>query len=588
VSADVGAVVPIGKDAMLSSGREGSFLFVVHALTRRTPSDAWTPVTLAHALRAYRPVLLESAEGESAVGRHSYVALGRLAEVLFFPDGSFRVLPEEAATAFSPSRDPEGREGALFQERPLVEGLSAFSRLFRLAEEAELPSGRFRGGFLFAAGFELAHVLGREGGVFPPARRVPGDASAPLLYLVLPEVLLTFDHRRGTLEWTSFVLFREGAGVEERRAKEAEAQRRLKRLWEASAEARLPLALFEETEDEADAVSDALVGEEEEAFLRRVEGVLVAVRKGEVEQVVLSHRMEIPLSELILPAKDARGLAPAERLWERAFEAAFLAYRALRHVNPSPYMYFFPVPRDLSRWEFPSPSQSAFETGEDFAALLVGSSPEVLFRIERGGEGVRRVLVRPIAGTRRRGRTPEEDLRMREELLADAKEREEHKQLVRLTFADLAPLVAPGSLALAAGGVLETYSHVIHLVSQVEGHLLPDVNAWDVFARLFPAGTVLGAPRARALELLAEEEGSPRGFYGGAVGFVGFDGEADAAIAIRTLVFREDVVEAQAGAGIVAGSLPAREALEIRNKRRVLLTALGVVRSAMRRPASRV
>ncbi|RKQ89025.1 anthranilate synthase component I family protein [Brockia lithotrophica] len=566
-------------------------MFVVHALTRRTPSDTWTPVTLAHALRAYRPVLLESAEGESAVGRHSYVALGRLAEVLFFPDGSFRVLPEEAGTAFSPSRDPEGREGAPFRGRPLAEGLSAFSRLFRLTDEAELPSGRFRGGFLFAASFELAHVLGREGGVLPPARRAPADASAPLLYLVLPEVLLTFDHRRGTLEWTSFVLFREGADAEERRAKEAEARKRLERLWEASADARLPLALLEEAGDEADAVPDALVGEEEEAFLRRVEGVLAAVRKGEVEQVVLSHRMEIPLSELVLPAGDERDLASAGRPRERAFEAAFLAYRALRHVNPSPYMYFFPVPRDLPRRESPSPSQNAFESGEDFAALLVGSSPEVLFRIERdgvGGEGARRVLVRPIAGTRRRGRTPEEDLRMREELLADAKEREEHEQLVRLTFADLAPLVAPGSLALAAGGVLETYSHVIHLVSQVEGHLLPDVGAWDVFARLFPAGTVLGAPRARALELLAEEEGSPRGFYGGAVGFVGFDGEADAAIAIRTLVFRGDVVEAQAGAGIVAGSLPAREALEIRNKRRVLLTALGVVRSAMRRPAPRV
>jgi len=570
-------------------------LFVVHALTRRTPSDAWTPVTLAHAFRAYRPVLLESAEGESAVGRHSYIALGRLAEVLFFPDGRFQVFPEEAATVFSPlPRVSEGRGGAALGQRALAEELAAFSRLFRLAEEAELPSGRFRGGFLFAASFELAHVLGGGGVVLPPVHNVFEDTFAPLLYLALPEVLLTFDHHRGTLEWTSFTLFHEGADAEERKAKEEEARKRLEHLWEASTDARFPLALLEEAGEEADAVLDALVGEEEAVFLRRVGDVLVAVRKGEIEQVVLSHRMEIPLSELVAHPvegeRDFAPFAPADRPGARAFEVAFLTYRALRHANPSPYMYFFPVPRDLSRREPPSPPQGAFAAGEDFAALLVGSSPEVLFRIERDGigrEGGRRVLVRPIAGTRRRGRTPEEDLQMREELLSDVKEREEHEQLVRLTFADLAPLADPGSITLAAGGVLETYSHVIHLVSQVEGHLRPDVGAWDVFARLFPAGTVLGAPRERALELLAEQEGSPRGFYGGAVGFVGFDGEADAAIAIRTLVFREDIVEAQAGAGIVAGSLPAREALEIRNKRRVLLAALSVVRSALRRPAPR-
>ncbi|PTQ52006.1 MAG: Anthranilate synthase, aminase component [Brockia lithotrophica] len=577
---------------MLSSGREGSFLFVVHALTRRTPSDAWTPVTLAHALRARRPVLLESAEGESAVGRHSYLALGRLAELLLFPDGGFRVFPEEAATALSLApRVPEVRGDAPFRRRSLAEGLAAFSRLFRLAEEAELPSGRFRGGFLFAASFELAHVLGEGGFVLPP-HSVHGNAHMPLLYLALPEVLLTFDHRRGTLEWTSFALFLGDADAAEKRAKAAEARERLERLWEASAVASFPVTLLEEAGGEEAAVPDALVGEEEAAFRRRVEGILAAVRKGEVEQVVLSHRMEIPLSELAALPEEGEGASPTVGCpQERAFEVAFLAYRALRHANPSPYMYFFPVPRDLSRQGPPSsPAQGAPAPGEDFAALLVGSSPEVLFRIERDGargEGARRVLVRPIAGTRRRGRTPEEDRRMREELLADAKEREEHEQLVRLTFADLAPLAEPGSLTLAAGGVLETYSHVIHLVSQVEGRLRPDVGAWDVLARLFPAGTVLGAPRTRALELLTAQEGVPRGFYGGAVGFVGFDGEADAAIAIRTLVFRENVVEAQAGAGIVAGSLPAREAMEIRNKRRVLLTALGVVRSALRRPAPR-
>jgi anthranilate synthase component 1 len=225
------------------------------------------------------------------------------------------------------------------------------------------------------------------------------------------------------------------------------------------------------------------------------------------------------------------------------------AYRALRVLNPSPYLFHLRL-------------------GEE---TLVGASPEVMVRVEG-----RRALLRPIAGTRPRGQTPEEDRRLEGELLADEKERAEHVMLVDLGRNDLGRIARPGAVNLEESFLVERYSHVMHLVSTVSAELREGLDGVDVLAATFPAGTVSGAPKVRAMELIAELEPRARGVYAGAVGYLGFDGNVDTCIAIRTLLFHRGRVHLQAGAGIVADSDPAREYEETLHKARALRRALDV------------
>jgi anthranilate synthase component 1 len=225
----------------------------------------------------------------------------------------------------------------------------------------------------------------------------------------------------------------------------------------------------------------------------------------------------------------------------------FSAYRALRLLNPSPYMYFF---------EFDD-------------TCVVGSSPEALVRLEG-----RRAALRPIAGTRPRGATPEEDADLEADLLADPKENAEHVMLVDLARNDLGRVAVPGSIEVRPYRAIERYSHVMHMVSGTEGVLAPGRDMFDLFAAAFPAGTVVGAPKIRAMELIDELEPTPRGLYAGTVGYFGAGGGMDQAITIRTLVFRDGECAWQAGAGIVADSVPAREYEEIHAKGAALAAAL--------------
>jgi len=229
--------------------------------------------------------------------------------------------------------------------------------------------------------------------------------------------------------------------------------------------------------------------------------------------------------------------------------APFETYRALRRVNPSPYMYFL----DFG----------------DFA--VAGSSPEALVRLEG-----REAQLRPIAGTRPRGASPQDDERLERELLADPKEAAEHVMLVDLARNDLGRVAVTGSIRVEPERIVERYSHVMHLVSGVRGVLAPEADAFDLFAAAFPAGTVVGAPKIRAMEILAELETAPRGVYAGAVGYFGHGGAMDQAIAIRTLVFRDGGYSYQAGAGIVADSVPEREHDEVLAKGAVLAEALAL------------
>ncbi|MFI8988557.1 anthranilate synthase component I [Streptomyces antimycoticus] len=261
-----------------------------------------------------------------------------------------------------------------------------------------------------------------------------------------------------------------------------------------------------------------------EDFMAAVDDIKERIRAGEAFQVVPSQRFETPCSA-----------------------SALDVYRVLRATNPSPYMYLF-------RFE-----------GFD----VVGSSPEALVKVEDG-----RAMLHPIAGTRHRGATPQEDAALAEELLADPKERAEHLMLVDLGRNDLGRVCEPGSVEVVDFMSVERYSHVMHIVSTVTGSLAEGRTAFDVLTACFPAGTLSGAPKPRALQIIEELEPSRRGLYGGCVGYLDFAGDSDTAIAIRTALLREGTAYVQAGAGIVADSEPAAEDAECRNKAAAVLRAV--------------
>jgi anthranilate synthase component 1 len=225
-------------------------------------------------------------------------------------------------------------------------------------------------------------------------------------------------------------------------------------------------------------------------------------------------------------------------------------YRALRSINPSPYMFYY-------------------DMGDHH---VVGSSPEILARLE--GDTV---TVRPIAGTRPRGKTPQQDADLAQELLADPKELAEHLMLIDLGRNDVGRVAEHGSVRLTDKMVIERYSHVMHIVSNVEARLKPGLSAMDVLKATFPAGTVSGAAKVRAMEIIDELEPTKRGIYAGAVGYLGFNGDMDVAIALRTAVVKDKTLYVQAGAGIVADSVPDSEWMETQNKARAVLRAAEMV-----------
>jgi len=232
-------------------------------------------------------------------------------------------------------------------------------------------------------------------------------------------------------------------------------------------------------------------------------------------------------------------------------------YRAMRTLNPSPYMFFV----DLGDFQ------------------IASSSPEILVRLEQG-----EVTVRPIAGTRGRGATPEEDEALAEELLADPKELAEHLMLIDLGRNDVGRVSEIGSVTLTDKMIIERYSPVMHIVSNVTGRITPELDAIDVLKATFPAGTLSGAPKVRALEIIEELEADKRGIYSGAIGYIGWNGNMDTAIAIRTALIKDGRVYIQAGAGIVADSVAEKEWEETMNKARVVFRAVDMVNGGLHGP----
>ncbi|GAB2492872.1 anthranilate synthase component I [Pseudoxanthomonas sangjuensis] len=465
-------------------------------VVREVLSDLDTPLSvylkLADAPHTY---LFESVEGGERFGRYSIIGLPAR-RVATFRGHALEIRDRGRLVESREVADPFAEVEALRAAHvvPELEGLPGFS-----------------GGLVGWFGFECIEYIERKLAADPN----PDQLGTPDILLMLSEELAVFDNLKGRLYLVVHADPREADAWDRAQARLDALVAKLR-----APGAGYPAPIARDVLDESHFVS----GFTREGFIAAVEKSKEYIRAGDVFQVVLSQRLSVPFA--------AR---PVD------------VYRALRALNPSPYMYFL-------------------DAGD---MQVVGSSPEILVRLQ-GGE----VTVRPIAGTRPRGRTHEEDLALEAELLADPKERAEHLMLIDLGRNDVGRVSEAGSVRVGESFVIERYSHVMHIVSEVTGKLLPGLSYADVLRATFPAGTVSGAPKIRALEVIRELEPIKRNVYAGSIGYIGWHGDADTAIAIRTAVIKDGKLHVQAGAGIVYDSDPEKEWDETMNKGRALFRAV--------------
>ncbi|TCP12120.1 anthranilate synthase component I [Crenobacter luteus] len=441
--------------------------------------------------------LLESVVGGERFGRYSFIGLPATTRV--------RVNGRKVQVEYG-DKVIEQHEGD-----PLA-FIEAFQARFRTPPVDSLP--RFTGGLVGYFGYDtVRHIEPRLAGV-----EKPDPVGTPDMLLMLSEELAVVDNLSGKL----YLVVYADPAVPNALAK---AEARLKQLRQQLRQpVPLPLSL-------PGARTEAKSEYGEAEFKDAVVAAKNYIVDGDIMQVVLAQRMSMPFSE-----------------------SPLALYRALRSLNPSPYMFFYHF--------------------DDFH--VVGASPEILVRRENDT-----VTVRPIAGTRVRGKTREEDQALAEELLADPKEIAEHVMLMDLGRNDVGRVADTGSVKVTDNMVIERYSHVMHIVSSVEGRVGPDVSNIAILKAAFPAGTLSGAPKVRAMEIIDEFEPTKRGVYGGAVGYLGFSGDMDLAIAIRTAVIKNDTLYVQSGAGIVADSVPESEWQETQNKARAVIRAAELVQAGL-------
>ena len=458
-------------------------------------ADLFTPLAvylkLANGPYSY---LLESVVGGERFGRYSFIGLGCAERIETRGSCTRRVL-----------RDARGNDVCLETvEGDPFEYARAWLGRHRVAP---VPAAlRFGGGLAGYFGYETVRHI--EKSALKEEKADP--LGTPDMLLLVSDELAVLDNVLGKLY---LVVYAEPGA-------ESAARARLEQLRSRLAGPLPPEGFFEVKET---AKANLECSFTEAQFLEAVRRCKEYILAGDVMQVQISQRTS------------------------RAFDAPPLAlYRALRSVNPSPYMFYF-------------------DFGDHH---VVGASPEILVRL--AGDTV---TLRPIAGTRPRGATPEADAAVAEELLADPKERAEHVMLIDLGRNDVGRVAATGSVKVTERMVVERYSHVMHIVSNVEGRLAPGLGALDVLKASFPAGTVTGAPKVRAMQIIDELEPIKRGIYSGAVGYLGFNGDMDVAIAIRTALVKDRQLHVQAAAGIVADSDPRSEWLETQHKARALLRA---------------
>ena len=482
--------------------------------------------------------LLESVEGGERLGRYSFLGVGprRLLDVR---DGVARIQDRPVGvTAYAPDLP-----STTFPAPDPLDALRAF--LPRRVVEPGDGMPRFTGGAVGALAYDAVSVFE------PTVPRPSADpVGVPLASFIETDLVLVFDHLSHELSAIAS-LHTDAPGLEERyRIAERAIFEALERTarptagevaGSAAIGGRTPggSAGWIATTPQTPTSDEPRTSLGRDAFETAVRSAKDAIAAGEAIQVVLARRetRALPVGPDGRPV-DGIGL-----------------YRALRRVNPSPYLFFVRTP--------------SFE--------VVGASPELLLQVE--GD---RMTTHPIAGTRPRGATPADDARLAEELAADPKERAEHVMLVDLGRNDLGRVARPGTVRVSKYMEVERYSHVLHLVSHVEGRLAPGLDALDALRSVFPAGTLSGAPKVRAMQLIAAAERERRGLYGGAIGYVGYDGNLDTAIAIRSAVLKDGVAHLHAGAGIVAASVPEREFEETEHKAAALRRALELASGAGR------
>jgi anthranilate synthase component 1 len=476
---------------------------LVIPLSLERPIPGISPLTIYHGLPGPGGFLLESMEGSEKMARYSF--LGKDPDLTVTFGEEVRVGGREPLLSIA--RSPEGGNA--------IEGLESILRRFHFMN---LKAPRYFGGMVGYLAYDVIHDLSRK-----VKRREKPDSGLPLAQFMMARDCIVLDHVAGKIFiFSSPVLTYDSDPGDLYRASRARIlalDRRIRDLEREgdeffllpgktgalSRKAKMPKAAFEEA-------------------VRRVKEYILA---GDIFQAVISRKIECHLQG-----------------------DPFHIYRALRMINPSPYMFYL-----------------------DFGDLrVIGSSPEMLVRVERG-----KVTTVPIAGTRLRGKTPEEDERLAKDLFSDEKERAEHLMLVDLARNDVGKVSRFGSVKVDEFMSVEKFSHVQHMVSTVQGTLSDHLTPFDALKSCFPAGTVSGAPKVRAMEIIEELEPERRGLYAGAIGYAGFDRTLEFAITIRTIVARGGKAEVQVGAGIVADSDPAREWDETENKGMALIRAIELV-----------
>ncbi len=486
------------RDAFLRLAAQGNVIPVYTDLM----ADFETPVSAYAKLKEAGPsYLLESVEGGERLSRYSFIGCRPRKVFVCGPEKTEIRQPGQPTQVVVTPADP----------LTLIE---AEMKGYKPVTLPGLP--RFTGG---AVGFVGYEYVTRIEPTVPVAKS--DDLKVPLLYFMLSDSLLIFDRAKQTLRLCVNAHLRTGAA-------------------------------------DAGAAYDAAVKE-----LQQLYAILKEPREISPAPLIDPGQVVVPPGNFTRPqfekavedgkeyirAGDIIQFVPSQRFTREFKKSPLDLYRALRSVNPSPYMFIL-------------------EAG-DFS--IVGASPEVHVRLTDG-----RVEIRPIAGTRKRGATTDEDHALEQELLADEKERAEHLMLVDLARNDIGRVCRYGSIHVPEFMVVERYSHVMHIVSQVEGTIDPEKNAYDLMRATFPAGTVSGAPKIRAMQIIAQYEPTQRGFYAGALGYFGYDGNMDTCIMLRTALLKDGQIHIQSGAGIVADSIPASEYQETISKATALLKAVAM------------
>lgn len=470
-------------------------------------ADLETPLTLylklAQATNGGKnSFLLESVKGGERFGRYSFIGLPASTVV--------------RSTGFHTEVIQHGKVIESHDGNPL-DFISDYQARFRVALRPGLP--RFCGGLAGYFGYDAVRYVEKRLEKTAPK----DDLGLPDIQLLLTEELAVIDNVSGKL----YLIVYADPTQAEAYSKSRQRLKDLRAMLRRSVDVPVTSASVR-----TDAIRDFAKEDYINAVLKAKEYIMA----GDLMQVQIGQRIKKPY-----------------------VDSPLSLYRALRSINPSPYMYFY-----------------------NFGDMhIIGASPEILVRNEQLADGNKKVTIRPLAGTRPRGATPERDEELAVELLADPKEIAEHVMLIDLARNDIGRIAQTGSVKLTEKMVIEKYSHVQHIVSNVEGLLQPNMSNLDVLKATFPAGTLSGAPKVRAMELIDELEPVKRGIYGGACGYLSFGGEMDLAIAIRTGVLKDGMLYVQAAAGVVADSVPEMEWQETENKARAMLRAAEQVQDGL-------